>query len=148
MMMQIRQDEGDREAGYSLMEILIVVAIIGLLLALVSPRLMNQFDRSKVVAAQAQVREIKATLDIFRLDVGRYPTAAEGLSVLIVPPGDESALSLWQGPYLEELPEDPWGNTYVYIAADNARSAQVLSYGADGAEGGEGQDADVVSRGG
>lgn len=147
-MTETRPDRPDREAGYSLMEILIVVAIIGLLLALVSPRLMSQFDRSKVVAAQAQVREIKATLDIFRLDVGRYPTRAEGLSVLIAPPGDETASTRWQGPYLEELPDDPWGNAYVYMPGEDSRGAQVLSYGADGAEGGEGQDADIVSRAG
>ena len=136
----------DSEAGYSLMEILIVVAIIGLLLALVSPRLMSQFDRSKVVAAQAQVRELKATLDIFRLDVGRYPTEAEGLSVLVAPPGGELERDLWQGPYVNDLPSDPWGNAYVYLPPSDDGRARVMSYGADGEEGGEGQDADIVSR--
>lgn len=138
----------ESEAGYSLMEILIVIAITGLLLALVTPRLMNQFDRSKVVAAQAQVREIKATIDIFRLDVGRYPTEAENLSVLIVAPADEDDGRRWQGPYLEELPQDPWGNPYIYVAGGSGEPARVMSYGADGVEGGSGQDADIVSRGG
>lgn len=137
----------DKEAGYSLMEILIVLAIISLLLALVTPRLMNQFERSKVVAAQAQVRELSATLSIFNLDVGRYPTEAEGLSVLLVPPADEADRLRWQGPYFDTIPEDPWGNSYVYAPPQTATdSPTVMSLGSDGQEGGEGLAADVRAR--
>jgi general secretion pathway protein G len=132
------------EAGFSLMEVLITLAIIGLLLAVVSPRIMNQFDRSKVVAAQAQARELAAALDMYRLDIGRYPTPAEGLSVLITSPSGEREGMLWGGPYLEDLPVDPWGNAFGYEPSESLPDQMVIiSYGADGAPGGSGLDADI-----
>lgn len=132
------------EAGFSLMEVLITLAIMGLILALVSPRIMNQFDRSKVVAAQAQARELAAAVDMYRLDVGRFPSEGEGLSVLIAPPSEDRDRLLWGGPYLDELPNDPWGNPFVYEAAANqSGGVLIISRGADGEPGGDGLDGDV-----
>ena len=139
----------DKDAGYSLLELLVVLAIIGTLMAVVAPRLMGQVDKSKQVAAKAQVKTLRLALDSYALDTGRYPTAQEGLSVLINPPaGDNGA---WAGPYLEQnLPVDPWKNAYIYqppITLENGRQSvpAVLSYGADNTPGGEGNNKDVSS---
>lgn len=133
-----------RERGYSLLEVLIVLTIIALIAALVGPRLMAQLDRSKVTAARVQVRAIASAIETMRLDLGRYPTNAEGLALLNAPPSDNQA-GLWRGPYLDaETPVDPWGAAYLYEApqADFARP-RVTSLGADGEPGGEGLAADI-----
>jgi general secretion pathway protein G len=129
--------------GYSLMEILIAVAIIALLATLVAPRLFGQLDRSRVTAAETQIRMIETALDTMRLDIGRYPSEQEGLGLLITP--SEGVSALWTGPYLEDgVPNDPWGRPYLYAPAQTpADRGQVFSYGADGEEGGEGLDADI-----
>jgi general secretion pathway protein G len=129
--------------GYSLLEILIVVAIIGLLVTLVAPQLFGRLDQSRVTAAQAQVRSLRAALDSFRLDIGHYPSVEEGLSALVTAPqGDET--QTWRGPYLDggRVPMDPWGKPYVYSPEDGTRPA-IYSYGADGAPGGSGTAKDV-----
>jgi general secretion pathway protein G len=134
-----------RERGYSLLEVLIVLTIIALIAALVGPRLMAQLDRSKVTAARVQVRAISSAIETMRLDLGRYPTNAEGLALLNAPPADNSS-GLWRGPYLDaETPVDPWGAAYVYEApqADFQRP-RVASLGADGQPGGEGLAADIT----
>lgn len=134
------------KAGYSLLEILIVLAIIALIAALVGPRLFAQFDKSKVTAARVQVKQLASAVETMRLDIGRYPTAAEGLSLLNSAPGGGGAPN-WSGPYLAGgLPKDPWGHDYVYAppAAEGAEP-KVLSYGADGRPGGSGTAADVES---
>lgn len=132
-----------RRPGYSLMEVLIAVAIIAVLATLVGPRLLGQLDRSKVTAANTQIRMIETSLDTMRLDIGRYPTREEGLSLLVTP--REAVEGLWAGPYLDGgLPADPWGNPYQYQPATSPSDrGQVFSFGADGAEGGEGQNADI-----
>lgn len=133
--------------GYSLMEVLIAVAIIALLAALIAPRLFGQLDASQVTAARTQIRMIETALDSYRLDVGRYPAAEEGLTALAVPPPD--LVDRWNGPYLDGgLPIDPWGMAYQYQpAASLSRRGTVFSYGNDGEPGGEGLAADLYSRG-
>lgn len=149
MTRKISAPKNHKEAGYSLLELLVVLAIIGTLMAVVAPRLMGQVDKSKQVAAKAQVKTLRLALDSYALDTGRYPTAQEGLAVLINPPAGDNGS--WAGPYLEQaLPMDPWKNAYVYqppIVLDNGRQSVpvVLSYGADNAPGGEGNNTDVSS---
>lgn len=136
------------EGGYSLLEVLIVLTIIALIAALVGPRLMAQLDRSKVKAAQIQIETLAAALDEMSIDLHRYPTAQEGLDLLVTPPTSEADRAIWQGPYLNaDLPADPWGAQYLYQPPPaGAARPGILSYGADGKEGGTGLEADV-SRG-
>lgn len=129
-------------SGYSLMEVLIAVAIIAVLATLVGPQLLGQLDRSKVTAATTQIRMIETALDTMRLDIGRYPTEEEGLGLLQTP--SEAVSAMWTGPYLDGgLPQDPWGRPYQYRVGGGSDRGQVFSYGADGQEGGSGLDADI-----
>lgn len=139
--------------GYSLLEILVVLAIIALIAAVVGPRLFSQLDRGKTTTARLQIRSLEAAVETMRLDIGRLPTEQEGLQLLVQ--AEASQVPGWSGPYLEKsLPSDPWARPYIYVApspdatgAPGAPSAQahVMSYGADGTEGGEGVNADVTS---
>jgi general secretion pathway protein G len=130
-------------AGFTLLEMLVVLVIIGLLAGLVGPQLMGRVDTSKVTAADTQIRMLKASLDTMRLDIGRYPTKEEGLAMLVTAPREERAARKWQGPYLAEgLPPDPWGNQYQYMPASQT-NVFLYSYGADGEPGGEGINADI-----
>lgn len=139
----------DRRSGYSLLEILVVLAIMGMIVTLVAPRLMGQLDRSKVTAAKAQAKTIKLALNSFRLDFGRYPTAAEGLDILVKLPSDPAMQTQWYGPYLDgDFPKDPWGNDYHYEVANadergTQSSPKIVSYGADNNAGGKGLNADI-----
>ena len=128
--------------GYSLIELLVVLVIMGLLVGLVGPRLFSRVDSSKVETAETQVRMLKAAMQTFRLDMGRYPTTDEGLKALSI---NSASSERWNGPYLEEeLPLDPWGNPYAYKdTAENFQGFALYSKGADGVEGGEGLNADV-----
>ena len=131
------------ERGFTLIEIMIVVIIIGLLAALVAPRLFGKLTTAKQKSAKAQIELFGTALDAFRLDTGRYPTTEEGLKALREKPsGDES----WNGPYLpKEVPADPWGKPYIYKAPGEHGEYDLYSYGLDGTEGGEGENQDVVS---
>lgn len=131
--------------GFTLIEMLVVLVIVGLLAGLVGPKLFTKVDSSKVQTAQTQVKMLKGTLEALRLDIGRFPTEAEGLSVLNVAPADKAVSARWRGPYLdEELPKDPWDNPYQYsIPGANNQPFALYSLGADGKRGGEGYDADV-----
>jgi len=133
-----------RAAGFTLIEILVVLVILGLLAGLVGPRLFSKVDSSKVKTAETQVRMLKTALQTFRLDVGRYPTTAEGLAALERRP-EGSGAQLWAGPYLDEaLPADPWGNPYQYDEqAADGQEFTLYSFGADGEPGGEGIAADI-----
>ena len=146
----LKNKKTKREAGYSLLEILIVLAIMGLLATMVAPRLFSQLDKSKVTAAKAQAKSLRLALDAYKLDTGKYPSTAEGLSVLIKAPQNNDGS--WYGPYLDgdALPTDPWKNAFVYEAPKldgNGRelSPHVISYGADNAPGGTGNNADISS---
>ena len=130
-------------SGFTLVELLVVMVIIGLLAALVAPRFVRQEEKAKVKAAQAQIELLGTALDTFRLDVGRYPTTQEGLDALRRQPG---GVQKWDGPYLKkEVPLDPWGKPYVYRSPGEHGPYDLLSYGADGVPGGEGDNRDVTS---
>lgn len=128
--------------GFTLVELLVVMVIIGLLAALVGPRLFPKLGKGKQAAAKAQIELLGQALDQFRLDTGRYPTTQEGLNALMVNPG----IDRWDGPYLKKsLPNDPWGRPYVYQSPGTHGEYDLLSYGRDGMLGGDGEDKDVVS---
>src|SRR5512143_1294464 len=132
-----------REKGFTLVEILVVIIIIGLLASLVGPKLFGKVGTAKLKAAKAQIELFGTALDAFRLDVGRYPTSEEGLKALREKP---SGADTWQGPYLpKEIPVDPWGRPYIYKSPGEQNEYEIISLGLDGADGGEGENQDVVS---
>jgi general secretion pathway protein G len=129
--------------GFTLIELLVVMVIIGLLAALVRPRFIRQEEKAKIKAAKAQIELLGTALDTFRLDVGRYPATDEGLEALRTKPG---GLERWDGPYLKkDLPLDPWGKAYAYKSPGEHGPFDIVSYGADGAPGGEGDNRDITS---
>ena len=140
----------DVELGFSLLEMLVVLAIMALIAALVAPRLFNQVDKSKLTVANTQINAIATALDTMRLDIGRYPTEEEGLRLLVTAPASE--VQGWFGPYLEgDVPIDPWGEPYHYKPAQGdqagfATRPYVYSLGADGEPGGSGLDQDLGHR--
>lgn len=131
--------------GFTLLEMIVVLVIIGLLMGLVGPRLFGQADKAKVQTAQTQIKMLAGALQTMRLDIARFPTAEEGLALLTTRPADERTAQSWAGPYLEEaVPLDPWKNPYQYSpAAAGDRPFTLYSFGADGQPGGEGFDADI-----
>jgi general secretion pathway protein G len=139
MMQEIKR----KDRGFTLIEILIVVIIIGLLASLVGPKLFSKVSGAKQKSAKAQIELFGTALDAFRLDVGRYPTTEEGLKALREKP---SGIEGWQGPYLpKEIPSDPWGKSYVYKSPGEHGEYDLISFGLDGVEGGEGENMDIVS---
>lgn len=134
---------GRHTRGFTLMELLIVLVIVGLLAALVGPTLYQQIKPARQSAARAQIENFATALDSFYIDTGRYPTTQEGLGVLRIKPDGDAA---WRGPYLKkEIPQDPWGKPYVYLSPGRSGGYEIVSHGADGREGGEGDDADIAS---
>ncbi|GAA5175882.1 type II secretion system major pseudopilin GspG [Niveibacterium umoris] len=130
-------------AGFTLLELLVVVAIIGMLAALVGPRVFGHVAKSEVTTAKAQIEAFSRALDAYRLDVGTYPDAAIGLQALLRAPADAKR---WNGPYLlKDIPSDPWGNPYQYRKPGSRGEYEILSLGRDGAPGGSGEDADIVA---
>ncbi len=130
--------------GFTLLEMLVVLVIVGLLTSYVAPRFFSQIGRSEIKVAKAQIDAFGKALDQYRLDVGRYPTTEQGLGVLIKAP-DKS--TRWQGPYLQKaLPKDPWGNNYAYFSPGKDSEYVIISYGRDGKPGGQGDDADIASQ--
>lgn len=131
--------------GFTLLEMIVVLVIIGLIMGLVGPRLFSQADKAKVQTAETQVKMLKGSLETMRLDIGRYPTQEEGLKLLVQRPSDSKLVQRWKGPYLEDgLPDDPWGNPYQYSPQPaGTYSFTLYSFGADGKDGGADYDADV-----
>lgn len=131
------------QAGFTLVELIVVVIIIGLLAGLVVPQFIKQEEKATAKAAKAQIELFGTALDTFRLDVGRYPTSQEGMAALMQKPG---GVDRWDGPYLrKDLPPDPWGTPYVYKSPGDHGVYDIISYGADGAPGGDGNNRDITS---
>jgi len=130
------------EAGFTLVEMLVVIAIIGLIMGLVGPRVLGYLSESKVKAAKLQIESFSSSLDLFYLDVGRYPTGSEGLTALAQRPDNTG---VWNGPYLKTgaVPADPWGHAYIYRAPAERGPYQIVSLGSDGQEGGSGTASDI-----
>lgn len=134
-----------RQHGFTLIEMLVVLLIVGLLAGLIGPRLFTRVDESKVGTAQVQIKMIKGALETLRLDTGRFPSVDEGLALLFRPPQDERLRLLWRGPYLDEdVPLDPWGTPYKYqIPGKEGQPFALYSMGADAKPGGTDIDADI-----
>lgn len=134
----------DRRAGFTLLELLVVIVIIGLLAGYVAPRYFGQIGKSEIAAARAQIDALEKAVDQYRLDTGRFPTPELGLAALVNRPQSEPR---WNGPYLKkEVPLDPWGKPYVYRVPGERGDFDILSYGKDGQPGGTGEDADISNR--
>ncbi|MFN7204076.1 MAG: type II secretion system major pseudopilin GspG [Burkholderiales bacterium] len=130
--------------GFTLLELLVVIVIIGLLAAYVGPRYFSQLSKSERSTAKAQIEGLGKALDAYRLDTGRYPSTEQGLNALVIRPGDESK---WSGPYLQKaVPPDPWGRPYVYRSPGQNADFDLFSLGKDGQVGGEGDGVDVSYR--
>jgi general secretion pathway protein G len=131
-------------SGFTLLELLVVIVIIGLLAAYVGPRYFSQLGKSERKAAKAQIEAFGKALDTYRLDTGSYPTTQQGLAALSERPDGETR---WDGPYLQKaLPADPWGRPYLYRSPGQDEEFDLLSYGKDGQNGGEGDSADISFR--
>lgn len=132
------------QRGFTLIEILVVITIIGLIMALVGPRVLNYLTDSKVKAAKIQIESFSNALDLYFMDTGRYPSSSEGLAVLMRQP---ESIQGWNGPYLKgkKIPKDPWGHPYIYRSPGPDEPYEILSYGADGQEGGKGVAADITN---
>lgn len=132
------------EAGFTLVEMLVVITIIGLIMGLVGPRVLNYLSESKVKAATIQIESLDGALDLYFLDLGHYPTTAQGLTALVQRPGGASA---WNGPYLKNanVPNDPWGHPYIYRSPSDHGAYEIVSLGSSGQEGGTGNAAAIRS---
>ena len=128
-----------RSNGFTLLELLVVMVIIGMLVSYVGPKYFAQIGKSEVKTARAQIDSLEKALDTYRLDTGHYPTTEQGLAALFTAPANESK---WQGPYLKKaVPVDPWGNAYIYKAPGEHGDVDIISYGSDGQPGGTKDDA-------
>ena len=131
------------EAGFTLLEMLVVLVIIGLIMGLVGQNLLKPLETGNVTAAKTQIKMLETALEAMSIEIGRFPTKEEGLDLLNNPPKDERLARRWNGPYLKEpVPLDPWGNPYIY-APETSTYVELYSLGADGRPGGEGVNADI-----
>jgi general secretion pathway protein G len=132
------------ESGFTLLELLVVLGIIAMLAGIVGPQVMKHMGESKTKAAKVQIEDLAATLDMYKLDVGNYPSSDEGLKALIETPDSSKR---WNGPYLRKskIPLDPWQQEYHYVSPGEHGKFDIYTFGADNKEGGEGEDQDIVS---
>jgi general secretion pathway protein G len=132
----------ESQAGFTLVEMLVVITIIGLIMGLIGPRVLNYLSESKVKAARIQLQSFVTALDLFYLDAGRYPSSAEGLGALV---RQTPGVAAWNGPYLKggNVPNDPWNHGYIYRSPGEHGPYDIVSYGSDGQEGGSGVAADI-----
>ena len=133
-----------RSAGFTLIEMMVVLVIIGVLAALIVPNVLDRTDDARATAARTDVHNIMQALKLYKLDNLRFPTAEQGLQALIARPTTAPAPTNWK-PYLEKLPNDPWGNAYQYLNPGVKAPIDIMSFGGDGKAGGEGKDADIGS---
>jgi general secretion pathway protein G len=138
-----RRAKNNGEQGFTLVEMLVVITIIGLIMGLIGPRVLNYLSESKVKAAKIQLQSFASALDLFYLDAGRFPSTAEGLAALVK---QTPGVSAWNGPYLRggNVPNDPWTHGYVYRSPGEHAPYDIISYGSDGQEGGSGVAADIT----
>ncbi|PWE18718.1 type II secretion system protein GspG [Marinicauda salina] len=140
---------GRSQNGFTLFELLVVLAILALLAAIVAPRVIGYLGRAKSDVAETQMSNIVTALELYYLDMGRYPSESEGLQALVEMSGEgETPNARWQGPYLDDESGliDPWGRPYVYARLEDADRVEILTYGRDGEAGGDGEDADITKR--
>ena len=130
--------------GFTLLELLVVIVIIGLLASYVGPKYFAQIGKSEVTVAKSQVVGFEKALDTYRLDMGRFPTNEEGLAALLNKPATDNA-GKWNGPYLKKVPLDPWGHPYQYRNPGSNGGIDIISYGKDGQPGGSGENADITN---
>jgi general secretion pathway protein G len=144
-MMKTRQGKHRRERGMTLIEILVVLVLIGIVMGIVGGNFLGKGEKAKGDAAKIEINQIGQTLDLYKLEIGRYPTTQEGLQALISAP---AGVANWNGPYWKNgtLPKDPWGNEYKYASPGAHGAYDIISYGADGKEGGEGPNKDITNQ--
>jgi general secretion pathway protein G len=134
----------NRQRGFTLIEIMVVVVILSVLGALVVPQIIDKVDVAKVKRAQSDIRAIQTALDLYRLDNFKYPTTEQGLQALVKQPADPTLTNYAAAGYLKSMPKDPWGNVYQYASpGSDGRDYEIMTYGRDGKPGGEGYDADI-----
>ena len=133
-----------RASGFTLIELMVVLAIIGVLAAMIVPNVLGRADDARVTAARTDVGNLMQALKLYKLDNQRYPTAEQGLQALVARPSTEPVPANWK-PYLDKLPQDPWGHAYQYLNPGLKGEVDVMSFGADGKSGGEGYHADIGS---
>lgn len=135
-----------RQGGFTLLEVMVVVVILGILATLVVPKIIGRPDEARVIAAKQDIASVMQSLRLYRLDNQRYPTTEQGLQALVARPAAAPVPLNWKaGGYLERMPKDPWGNLYQYLNPGVHGEIDLFSFGADGAPGGEGNDADIGS---
>jgi general secretion pathway protein G len=140
-LLSIRFHATRQQTGFTLIELLVVLAILSLLAGLVGPSVLKQLGGAKTKSARVQIKDLEQSLEMYKLDVGRYPETNEGLAALIDKPGNADG---WNGPYLKTaLPKDPWNHDYQYANPGTRAEVEIFSLGQDGAQGGEGEDTDV-----
>jgi general secretion pathway protein G len=142
--MNTRTRSRARELGMTLIEILVVLTLIGIIMGIVGSNFIGKGEQAKVKAAKIEIEQISQTLDLYKLEIGHYPSSQEGLQALISAPTGEAN---WNGPYWKKnsVPKDPWGNEYKYVAPGQKGPYEIISLGADGKEGGENTDKDISS---
>jgi general secretion pathway protein G len=144
VMLQDRMSSPRRRAGFTLIEVMVVVVILGILAAIVVPRIMDRPGEARATKARSDIRALESALNLYRLDNFRYPTSQQGLQALVERPASPPDARNWRaGGYMDRLPRDPWGNAYQYLHPGTQGEIDLYSFGADGRPGGSGEDADI-----